>query len=27
LQGHMVVRGERKDAIIWSRKLANPTDE
>ncbi len=27
LQGHMVVGGERKDAIIWSRKLANPTDE
>jgi hypothetical protein len=27
LQGHMVVRGERKDAILWSRKLANPADE
>jgi hypothetical protein len=27
LQGHMVVGGARKDAIIWSRKLANPTDE
>jgi hypothetical protein len=27
LQGHLVVRGERKDAIIWSRKLANPADE
>jgi hypothetical protein len=27
LQGHLLVRGERKDAIIWSRKLANPADE
>ena len=27
LQNHMVVGGERKDAIIWSRKLANPADE
>jgi hypothetical protein len=27
LQSHLVVRGERKDAIIWSRKLANPADE
>jgi hypothetical protein len=26
LVGHMVVRGERKDAIVWSRKLANPTE-
>ena len=24
---HMVVGGERKDAILWSRKLANPSDE
>jgi hypothetical protein len=27
LQGHMMVGGERKDGIIWSRKLANPADE
>ena len=27
LLNHMVVGGERKDAIIWSRKLANPADE
>jgi hypothetical protein len=27
LHGHLFVRGERKDAIIWSRKLANPADE
>jgi hypothetical protein len=27
LQNHMVVGGQRKDAIIWSRKLANPADE
>ena len=27
LQNHMVVGDERKDAIIWSRKLANPADE
>ena len=27
LQNHMVVGNERKDAIIWSRKLANPADE
>jgi hypothetical protein len=27
LQSHLVVRGARKDAIIWSRKLANPGDE
>lgn len=27
LLNHLVVGGERKDAIIWSRKLANPTDE
>jgi hypothetical protein len=26
LLGHMVLRGERKDAIVWSRKLANPTE-
>jgi hypothetical protein len=27
LINHMVVGGERKDAMIWSRKLANPTDD
>lgn len=27
LQSHMLVGGERKDAIIFSRKLANPADE
>jgi len=27
LKSHLVVGGERKDAIIWSRKLANPTAE
>ncbi len=27
LQNHIVVGGERKDAIIFSRKLANPADE
>ena len=27
LHEHIVVRGERKDAIVWSRKLANPSDE
>jgi hypothetical protein len=27
LLSHLVVGGERKDAILWSRKLANPTDE
>jgi hypothetical protein len=27
LKDHMVVGSERKDAIIWSRKLANPADE
>lgn len=27
LQNHMVVGSERKDAIVWSRKLANPADE
>jgi hypothetical protein len=27
LQNHIVVGSERKDAIIWSRKLANPQDE
>jgi hypothetical protein len=27
LHEHLFVRGERKDAIVWSRKLANPSDE
>jgi hypothetical protein len=27
LQEHLFVRGERRDAIVWSRKLANPGDE
>ena len=27
LQNHVTVGGARKDAIVWSRKLANPTDE
>jgi hypothetical protein len=27
LHEHLTVRGERKDAIVWSRKLANPADE
>jgi hypothetical protein len=27
LQEHLVVGSERKDAILWSRKLANPSDE
>ena len=27
VQSHLVVGGERKDAIVWSRKLANPTGE
>ena len=27
LQSHVVVGDERKDVIIWSRKLANPADE
>lgn len=27
LQNHVTVGGERKDAIVWSRKLANPTDD
>jgi hypothetical protein len=27
LQEHLVVGGARKDAILWSRKLANPSDE
>ncbi len=27
LQNHVVVGGERKDAIIWSRKLANPAED
>jgi hypothetical protein len=26
LVGHMLVGGKRKDAIVWSRKLANPTE-
>jgi hypothetical protein len=26
LLGHMMVKGERKDAIVWSRKLANPAE-
>jgi hypothetical protein len=26
LVGHMLVRGERKDAIVWSRKLAHPAE-
>ena len=26
LVGHMLVAGKRKDAIVWSRKLANPTE-
>jgi hypothetical protein len=24
---HLLVRGERKDAIVWSRKLANPAED
>lgn len=27
LQNHIVLGNERKDVIIWSRKLANPADE
>ena len=27
LKDHMVVGSDRKDAIIWSRKLSNPADE
>jgi hypothetical protein len=27
LVNHVVVGGKRKDAIVWSRKLANPADE
>jgi len=27
LLDHLVVGGERKDAIVWARKLANPSDE
>jgi hypothetical protein len=27
LQNHLVVGADRKDAIIWSRKLASPADE
>jgi hypothetical protein len=26
LQGHMLLKGERKDAIVWSRKLADPKE-
>jgi len=26
LQNHLQVGTQRKDAIIWSRRLANPTD-
>lgn len=26
LIGHMLVKGERKDAIVWSRKLADPKE-
>ena len=27
LHEHLLVHGERKDAIVWSRKLANPTED
>ena len=27
LQNHLVIGAERKDAILWSKKLANPADE
>ncbi len=27
LSDHLVVGGQRKDAILWARKLANPSDE
>ena len=27
LHEHLVVGGERKDAILWSRKLTNPSDD
>jgi hypothetical protein len=27
LLGHMLVGGQRKDAIVWARKLANPAEE
>jgi hypothetical protein len=27
LVDHLLVRGQRKDAILWSRKLANPTED
>jgi hypothetical protein len=27
LHEHLLVRGERKDAIVWSRKLANPAED
>ena len=27
LHGGILARGERKDAILWTRKLLNPADE
>jgi hypothetical protein len=27
LLNHLVAGGVRKDAIVWSRKMANPADE
>ncbi len=27
LHDHLMVRGERKDAIVWSRKLSSPADD
>jgi hypothetical protein len=27
LHGHLVVGNRRRDAIVWSRKLANPAEE
>jgi hypothetical protein len=27
IEGHLIIGGERKDAILWSRKLANPIDD
>jgi hypothetical protein len=27
LLDHMLLGGARKDAIVWSRKLSNPSDE
>jgi hypothetical protein len=27
LQNHLQVGNDRKDAIIWSRKLANPAED